>query len=90
MKFIRTLALIGGLVVLVFALGFIFQHPIATGLWPWPDGRLSYLFIGSILTAVSVAALWVGWTGEFGALPDGSLNILVIAVAASIYFFGND
>jgi hypothetical protein len=87
MKFIRTLALIGGLIVLVFALGFIFQYPIATSLWPWPDGRLSYLFIGSILAAVSVAAFWVGWTGEFGALPAGSLNMLVIAVATSIYFF---
>jgi hypothetical protein len=60
---------------------------MATSLWPWPDGRLSYLFIGSILAAVSVAALWVGWAGELGALPAGSLNVLVIAVTTSIYFF---
>ena len=87
MKLLRNLTLIGGLVILALAFGFIFRIPIATGIWPWPDGRLSYLFIGSILAAVSVAALWVGWTGEFGALPAGSLNILVIAVTTSIYFF---
>lgn len=79
--------MLGGLVILAFAFGFVFQSPFATSLWPWDDGRYSYLFIGSILAAVSVAALWVGWTGEFGALPAGSLNILVIAVGTSIYFF---
>jgi hypothetical protein len=31
--------------------------------------------------------LWTGWTGEAGALPGGSLNIFVIAVATSLYFF---
>jgi len=87
MKLIRYLILLGGLFILALAFGFIFRIPIAINIWPWPDGRLSYLFIGSILAAVSAAALWIGWTGEFGALPAGSLNILVIAVTTSIYFF---
>jgi hypothetical protein len=87
MKIIRYLTVFGGLVILALAIGFILQIPLATSLWPWPDGRLSYLFIGSILAAVSAAALWIGWSGEFGALPAGSLNVLVIAVTTSIYFF---
>lgn len=78
---------LSGLVILVFAVGFIFQIPMATSLWPWPDGRLSYLFIGSILAAVSAAAFWIGWTGELGALPAGSLNVFVIAVTTLLYFF---
>ncbi len=87
MKKIRTITVFGGLLILALAAGFIFQIPLATAIWPWPDGRLSYLFIGSILAAVSAAALWIGWTGEFGALPAGSLNIFVIAITTSIYFF---
>ena len=87
MKNLRFLTGLGGLVVLAFAIGFIFQFPLVTNIWPWPDGRLSYLFVGSILAAISVAALWVGWTGEFGALPAGSLNVLVIAGGTAIYFF---
>jgi hypothetical protein len=87
MKLIRYLIMGAGLVILVIALGFIFQVPLATALWPWPDGRLSYLFVGSILMAVSAAAIWIGWTGELGALPAGSLNVFVIAVTAAIYFF---
>lgn len=87
MKMLRYATVLGGLVILAFAIGFIFQLPFAVNLWPWADGRYSHLFIGSILAAVSAAALWIGWTGEFGALPAGSLNIFVIAVTTSIYFF---
>jgi hypothetical protein len=87
MKLLRYATVLGGLVILALALGFIFQLPFAVNLWPWPDGRYSYLFIGSILAAVSAAAFWIGWTGEFGALPAGSLNIFVIAATTSVYFF---
>ncbi len=87
MKTLRGLTFLGGLVVLLFAFGFIYRLPFATAIWPWEDGRYSYLFVGSILAAVSAAMLWVGWTGEFGALPAGSLNIFVIALTTSIYFF---
>jgi hypothetical protein len=88
MKLFRYLTFFGGLVTLVLAIGFVFQSPIATALWPWPDGRYSYLFIGSILAAACVAMLWIGWTGLFGALPAGALNIFVIAFSAGIYFLG--
>lgn len=87
MKLLRGLTLVSGLVFLIFAFGFIFRLPFATAIWPWEDGRYSYLFIGSILAAVSAAALWIGWTGEFGALPAGALNVFVIGLTTSIYFF---
>jgi hypothetical protein len=85
MKQIRYSILLGGFIILVLALGFVFQMPFATNLWPWPDGGLSYLFIGSILSAVSAAAFWIGWTNELGALPAGALNVFVVAIASSIY-----
>lgn len=87
MKFIRTFTFIGGLVLMALAFGFVFRVPLALSIWPWEDGRYSYLFVGSILAAVSAAALWIGWTGELGALPAGSLNIFVIALTSSAYFF---
>jgi hypothetical protein len=86
MKQIRIAVFVGGWVILALAIGFIFQLPFATGIWPWPDGRLSYLFIGSILAAISAAALWIGGSGELGALPAGSLNIFVIGVTTLVYF----
>lgn len=86
MKFIRGLTLLGGVVILALALGFVFRIPLALTIYPWEDGRYSYLFMGSILAAVGAAALWVGWTGELGALPAGSLNIFVIALTSALYF----
>jgi hypothetical protein len=87
MKVLRGVTLLSGLIFLLFAFGFILRLRYATVLWPWEDGRYSYLFIGSILAAVSAAALWIGWTGEFGALPAGALNVFVIGLTTSIYFF---
>ena len=87
MKAIRYAIFLAGLLFLALAIGFIFRLPLATALWPWPDGRLSYLFIGSIMAAVSAAALWIGWSGELGAMPAGSLNAFVIALGSSLYFF---
>jgi hypothetical protein len=88
MKYLRYTVVGGGVLTLAIALGFAFHiSPITTAIWPWPDGQLSYLFIGSILAAVSAAMFWIGWTGEWGALPAGSLNVLVIAVTTTTYFF---
>jgi hypothetical protein len=30
--------------------------------------------------------VWIGWTGEWGALPAGALNVFVIAVTTTLYF----
>lgn len=87
MKIIRYALLASGAVFLLMAYGFIFRLPYATSLWPWQDGRLSYLFIGSILAAVSVAALWIGWRNDLGVLPAGTLNVFVIALGCAIHFF---
>lgn len=86
MKLPRYFTLLG-VVILAMGFGFDFRVPFVINLWPWEDGRYSYLFVGSILAAVSAAVLWIGWTGELGALPAGSLNIFVIALATSVYFF---
>jgi hypothetical protein len=87
MKLIRIAIFSGGIVVLLLALGFIFQVPFVTAIWPWTDGRLSYLFVGSILAAASASMLWIGWSGELGAMAGGVSNLLVIGASASIYFF---
>lgn len=86
MKLFRYLTFFAGLITLVLALGFAFQNSTAKNLWPWPDGRYSYLFIGSILAAAAVAMIWIGWTGLFEVLPAGALNIFVIAGLTCIYF----
>jgi hypothetical protein len=71
---------------MALALGFAYQVPLAIRVWPWSVSPLTYLFIGSILAAVSVAMLWIGWMEEYGALPAGTLNVFVIALTTALYF----
>ncbi|MFL5626977.1 MAG: hypothetical protein ACJ788_15445 [Ktedonobacteraceae bacterium] len=85
-KNLRIAGFVIGILLLVFTLGFVFQLPWAVNLWPWPDSRLSYLFIGSILAAVTVTVVWISWLGEWGALPGGALNVFVVAVTWTAYF----
>lgn len=66
---LRLILLLGGVFLMVLALGFAYQVPLAIQVWPWSVSPLTYLFIGSILAAVSVAMLWIGWTEEYGILP---------------------
>ena len=83
----RLTALAIGCLLIVFTVGLVWQLPWATNVWPWPDTPLSYLFVGSVVAAVVVALVWIGWNGEWGALPAGALNILVIALTTALYFF---
>ena len=87
MKNLRYILLAGGILVFMVGLGFSFQVGLVTSLWPWPDGRLSYLFVGSILVAASASLLWIGWTGELGALAGGTLNLFAMSSSSTIYFF---
>src|SRR5262249_51918105 len=73
------------LVALVVALGFYVQVPWATRLWPWPATPLSYIFIGSILTAIAIPLLWIGVTGETAAIQAGALDLAVMFGGMFIY-----
>jgi hypothetical protein len=75
---LRALLIGIGIADAILAVGFALRLPWATGTWPWAEGRLTYLFLASMLAAVSVALLWIGVTGEWGALPAGALNLVVM------------
>ena len=84
---LRPILLLGGVFIMVLARGFAYQVPLAIQIWPWSVSPLTYIFISSILAAVSVAMLWIGWTEEYGVLPAGTLNVFVIALTTTFYFF---
>src|SRR5690349_11792688 len=82
---LRLLALLAGALMLLLGVGYALNLPPATGTWPWADGPLSYLFVGSILAAIAAALLWVGLSGEWATLQAGSLTSLVISAGMAIY-----
>jgi hypothetical protein len=77
----------GGIIFLLLTLGFFFQMSWATALWPWPDTRLSYIFIAAITAAVAAPMIWIGLSGEYGAANAGAVSLAIAAAGTSIYLF---
>jgi len=88
--FTRALLIIIGAVLLVLCAGFFFGNADALALWPWPDGRLSYVFIASILAAIGAPVLWMGLSGELAAMRGGALDFTVTysGIAITLLLFG--
>src|SRR5579859_6947733 len=84
---LRYVLFLFGIVLLILMVGYIFELPWAISTWPWPDGPLSHLFVGSIIAAVTIAVFWVAFVGEWGAMAAGALNVLVMFAAMGIYLF---
>jgi hypothetical protein len=68
---------------LVLLAGYATQQPWAVATWPFETGRLSYLFVASILAAIVAGATWIAVSGEAGSLPAGALTLTVITVGSA-------
>jgi hypothetical protein len=76
---------IAGIVAIILTVGFYFQMTWATGLWPWPDGRLTYIFAASITAAIAAPLIWMGLTAEWGAAFYGAINLIIQAGGIAIF-----
>jgi hypothetical protein len=59
--------------------------PWATGLWMWPDGRLTYIFIASITAAIAAPVVWMGLKREWKPAAGGAINLLVQAGGMALF-----
>jgi len=85
---VRALLLVVAAVQAVLAVLWIFQVPLATGLWPFP-GRtpLSDIFIGSIILAAAGSTGWCLWVRSDRAVAGVALDYLAIFVPFAIFSF---
>jgi hypothetical protein len=84
---LQQICILGGVLLLVLAAGYVVRASWATALWPWPDSRLSYIFIGAIVSAIAAALIWIGFAREWGAIAAGALNLTVTAGGMSVFLF---
>jgi hypothetical protein len=89
MKSLVRYALFGVSVVqLIAALGFFFQWPLATALWPFAGTTpLTYIFVASIFAAAAASTSWAVVTKNYGALAGIALDYVFILVPVSIFMF---
>lgn len=71
--------LVMGLLAAVLGIGYYLQQPWALQTWPWSEGRLSYIFVSSILAAVAATMLWVGLAGRLAAAAGGFVHVATLA-----------
>ena len=86
-KSIRYGLIAAGTLSVVLAVGFFLGMSWATDLWFWQDSRLSYIFISSILAAIGIPVIWIGWSREFAALRGGALDLAPTDAGAAIFLF---
>lgn len=86
-RFVRPLCLALALLELALAVGFALRLPAVTALWPWPDGRLTMIFAGSISAAMAAALVWIAWTQEWRLAAAGGLTVGVMSAGLAATFW---
>ncbi len=72
----------------LLAIGYAAQADWATGTWPFETGRLSNLFLASILVAIAVPTLWVSATRDWGALRGSAPFPFLMLTAMAVFLVG--
>ena len=54
-------------------------------MWPWPDDRLTFIYLASLAAAIAAPFLWVAWSGELAMLASVAPNSLVVSSGLAIY-----
>ena len=83
----RYILLAFGILSAALAVGYFLQMPWALATWPWQDGRLSNIFISSVLAAVAAAMLWIGTSAQFAGAAGGFLHMATMLGGAALVFF---
>jgi hypothetical protein len=85
-RFYRTLFIILGGLSFILTFDFCLQMPLLTGILP-PTGSFPiHIFLASITASITASLLWIGFTGELGAI-ELFLNH-TITLSMSLWFLG--
>lgn len=83
----RTLLVVGGIGMIILAIGFFFQMEWATNYWMWKDGPLSLTFVAAMQMAIAGAMIWIAISNQISALAAGALNLIVMLSGSAWYLF---
>jgi hypothetical protein len=87
LKALRILSIITVIALLVIAAGFFFQAKWAVLAWPWPAGKLTFLFLSSIAAAIAAPFLWVTLSEEWGAMRGSGIFPFVTSAGFALFLF---
>jgi uncharacterized membrane protein YidH (DUF202 family) len=84
-RFYRTTFVILGSVSFILTVGFCLQMPLLTGILP-PTGSFPiHIFLASFTASITASLLWIGFSGELGAVTGGAIDLAVFYVGLMIF-----
>jgi hypothetical protein len=84
-RFYRTIFVILGSLSFILTLGFCLQMPLVTGILPPTDSFPLHIFLASITASISASLLWIGFSGELGAVTGGAIDLAVFYGGLTIF-----
>jgi hypothetical protein len=83
--FVRLTLATAAVLLLAFGFALWMKAPFAVRMWPWADGKLSYLWISSILLSQGATVLWWAVSMELNAACGGALGLAAMHSGIAIY-----
>lgn len=81
---LRLGLLAAALLSILLALGYALQLPWAVQTWPWPEKRMSHIFIASVFGAMGAAMAWVALSGRLAAAAGGFLHVATMCAGLAM------
>ena len=84
---VRTALVVLGIVSLIVAAGFALHISPFAEMWPLGDAVAVDHFLGAYLAGVGASLLWIGVSGDLGAIVAGALSLTVLYASLAIAWF---
>ncbi len=84
-RFHRTTFVILGSVSFILTFGLCLHVPLVTSLLPRTSSFPTYIFLASITASITASLLWIGFSGELGAVAGGAIDLAVFYAGLTIF-----
>ena len=84
-RFYRTIFIILGSVSFILTVGFCLQMHLLTGILPTTGSFPIHMFLASITASIGASLLWIGFSGELGAVAGGAIDLAVFYAGLTIF-----
>ena len=85
LRYMRISCLVSGAVWLCLSVLFFLRVDWLVNLWPWPEVRMTFIFIAAVAAATAAPLFWMGITGELSAIAGAALNAAIADLGAGGY-----
>jgi heme/copper-type cytochrome/quinol oxidase subunit 4 len=76
-RFYRTAFILLGSVSFILTVGFCLHMPLLTSILPPAGSFPIHMFLASITASIGASLLWIGFSGELGAVAGGAIDLAV-------------